>query len=365
MTEQNNTYKLGISEIKQMVSECIKKIISEGMSKLTYHFASLDSCVKILSKNEFHLTMSSNKADAKDNKRFFYLSTQRSRSKSISYARKFGSCVRIQLDGDALGYNYKGKPMDYWQYKQKYYDPEYNDVFGKGFTKSRREHQDFEMEDRVFSYKPVIKNANKYITRIDVYLDSSRENTIERERDMATTIYMLGRRLKINVFVYNDLNAFNSMSEKNINTEIENEYNSGSQPYIDNSYTNSERYKVLNGFRKTNTYVTILEHLFNILTHGKIYKKDKEAFDTISSILKQFGLEQYKGDLINQIRHSYGTSFIESCELLTSTTNAPIRKLNSIEYPDDNDSTKIMELGAYVLKKFGVSNFDDLKNVYL
>lgn len=365
MNEQQNTYNFSISDIKEIVSECVRKIISEQISDITYHFASLNSCVKILSKNEFHLTMSSNKADAYDNKRLFYLSTQRSRSKSISYARKFSSCARIQLNGTALGSKYKGNPIDYWRYKQNYYNPEYNDIYGVGLTSSRKEHQSFEMEDRIFSYEPIIGNANKYITRIDVLLDNSRADLMKRERDMAITIYMLGKRLGIETYIYSNLDDFNFMTANNINKEIESEYQNGSEPYIDNSYTNSDRYKISKEFMKENTYIKILENLLNLLTKGNIYKKNNEAFETISNVLKQFGLERYKDGLIKQIRRSYGTSFVESCELLSSTSNTPIRKLNSLEYPDDKDSTKIMQLGAYVLKKFGVSNFDDLKHVYL
>ena len=89
-------------DIKQMVSECVKKILSEGISNITYHFTSLESCIDILKLNSFNLTMSSNKSDTYDNKKLFYLSTQRSRNKELGYAGHLGSCVRIQLDGKKI-----------------------------------------------------------------------------------------------------------------------------------------------------------------------------------------------------------------------------------------------------------------------
>lgn len=58
-------------DIKQMVSECVKKILSEGISNITYHFTSLESCIDILKLNSFNLTMSSNKSDVYDNKKLF------------------------------------------------------------------------------------------------------------------------------------------------------------------------------------------------------------------------------------------------------------------------------------------------------
>lgn len=360
MKEQEKTYRLNLTEIKQIVSECVKRVVSESISQVSYHFASLKSCVSILDKNEFHLTLSSNRSDAFDNKRLFYLATQRSRNKRIAYASHFGTCARIQIDGNAISQRYKGKPVDYWQYKQKYYNPEY-EVFGTGFTTWKQEHHDFEMEDRIFSYKPVIKDADKYITRIDIYIDRSRKNWLEMDMDMALTIYMLCKRLKINVFVYDDLNAFNAMSKNNINAEFEEEMNKYSEPYFSKSYGDSERGKALGMKNKTDKYVEILYHLFNVLTMGNLRKNFNETFSIVSNVLKKFGLEHYKDDLVKRMMRGYGTQFIESCELLSSTANVPIRKLNTDEYQDDTDASKIMEVGAYVLRKLGASNFDDLK----
>ena len=144
------------AQLGNIIKERLKKVLNEGISDTTYHFTSLESCVYILKNNSFNLTMSSNRSDAYDNKRLFYLSTQRGRSKDIGYAGHLRSCVRIQLDGNALRTKYAGKPIDYWgasMGKQIYYN---DDISTKGMTSAKQHHPNFEMEDRIFSYEPTI-----------------------------------------------------------------------------------------------------------------------------------------------------------------------------------------------------------------
>lgn len=359
---QFNEMKLNFNDIKYLVTECVKKIISERINDKTYHFTSFPSCINILKNNRFNLTMSSNASDAYDNNRLFYLSTQRGRSKDIGYAGHLGSCIRIEINGYEMSQKYSGKPIDYWgnMGKQAYYNPENASIYGTGFTNSKKTHHGFEMEDRIFSHTPTIENASKYISRIDIYLSGQRKDLAEKEKDEAITILILAKRNSIPVFVYNNINDFNFMSKNNINSELEQLYKDNFQSKTKIDYRDYDRYKISDEMRKKYIFVTILEHLLNIYTHGNIFRKDEEMYRTISSVLKEFGLEQYKNDLIKEIKTSYGISVSESCYLLSSTSNAPIRKL-SHDYPDDDDAIKIMKLGAYILKKFNVSNFDDLR----
>lgn len=354
--------KITLNEIKDIVTECVKKIISERITDKTYHFTSFPSCINILKNNQFRLTLSSNSVDSYDRKRLFYLSTQRGRNKEIGYAGHIGSCIRIEINGYEMSQKYNGKPIDYWgtMGKQAYYNPENASIYGTGFTNSKKTHHSFEMEDRIFSYEPTIENASKYISRIDVYLSGMRKDLADKEKDEAITILILSKRLSIPVFVYNDMKDFNFMTDNTINSELEQLYKDDFQSKTEVDYRDYDRYKISDEMRKKRIFVTILEHLLNIYTHGNIFRKDEEMYRTISSVLKEFGLEQYKNDLIKEIKTTYAISVGESCYLLSSTTNAPIRKLNH-EFPDDNDANKIMELGSYILKKFNVSNFDELR----
>lgn len=370
---------LNINDIRQMVSECVEKILSEGISDITYHFTSLKSCVSILKDNEFHLTMSSNRSDAYNDKRLFYLSTQRGRNKELGYAGHLGSCVRIQLDGRKLKEQFKGMPVDYWggeMGKRSYYRQENDSIYGRGFNRSRQTHHNFEMEDRIFSYDPVIANASNYILRVDVYIDPRtdrlndtkvekyRNELLQRiadEKDEAISIFCFANRHKVPVYIYNNLNDFNFMTNNVINNEIEQMYRNDFHSRTEMRYDDYDRYKMGKDFTNESKYIEILKNLFNVMTSGKIYNRSQESYKTISTTLKKFGLEKYTNAVIDAINHSWGNSYEESCGLLSNTINAPIKGLNS-EIPND-DSNRIMRLGAYILRQKGVSNFDDCKRV--
>ena len=364
------------NDIIKIVSESVKKILSEGISDITYHFTSLQSCAYILKNNAFHLTMSSNRPDAYDKKRLFYLSTQRSRNKELGYAGHFDSCVRIQLDGKKLKENFKGMPIDYWgSMGKKSYNPEYDLAYGEGFNKARRTHHNFEMEDRIFSYDPVIQEASKYILRVDVYINprtdrinnpeyserykETQQQRINEDKDEAITIYCFANDNKIPVYIYNNLNDFNFMTNNIINDEIKEMYKNDFHSRTEMQYDDYDRYRMSKDLMRERSYIKILKHLFNVLTDGQIYNRTQENYKIISTTLKKFGLEKYTNAVINEINHSWGNSFEESCELLTNTINAPIRKLNT-EIPYD-DSNRIMRFGAYILKQKGVNNFNDCK----
>lgn len=374
--------RISINDISKMITESIQKVLSEGISNITYHFTSLNSCIKILKNNEFFLTLSTNKSDAYDNKRLFYLSTQRGRNKELGFAGHMSSCVRIQLDGNALMQNFKGRPVDYWGEtgKRSYYDPKYDYAHGPTFTRTKQTHHNFEMEDRIFSYEPVIKNADKYILRIDVYIDPQesylssenprvRENhlaEVNRDKDLAVTINWLCRHFNpgnnndnaMPVYFYDNLKDFNFMTNNTINDEIlklqQNDFHARTQM----DWRDYDRTKISNDFDNKDRYVEILKHLMVVYFDGKGLQNGQETYKKVADLLRKFGLEKYIESTVSRLNRAWSNDFLESCNLLTNTANAPLRKLNT-EHPG-NDSNKIMKLGAYVLRSKGANNFNDL-----
>ena len=348
------------AQLGNIIKDRLQKVLNEGISDTTYHFTSLDSCVDILKNNTFNLTMSSNRSDAYDSKRLFYLSTQRGRSKDIGYASHLSSCVRIQLDGNALRTKYTGKPVDYWgesMGKQVYYN---DGIYGKGMTSTRQHHPNFEMEDRILSYDPTIENASKYINRIDVYIKTDTNDTerLNSEKEAAVIIWALSKRYNIPFYIYNSLKDFNFMTDNIINNEIEQLYKDDFHAKTERDYSDQPLYRVHKDISHKNTYVTILLHLLNVLSDGEIFRKDNRAYALISNTLQKFGLEQYRPSVMSELKRTRGYAFNESCELLASTSNVPLKKLNT-KHPGD-DSNRIMRLGAWILKSKGVSNFDQL-----
>lgn len=374
--------KISVKDISKLISESIQKVLSEGISNITYHFTSLNSCIKILKNNEFFLTLSTNKSDAYDNKRLFYLSTQRGRNKELGFAGHMSSCVRIQLDGNALMQNLKGRPVDYWGEtgKRSYYDPKYDYAYGPTFTRTKQTHHNFEMEDRIFSYEPVIKNADKYILRIDVYIDPQesylssenprvRENhlaEVNRDKDLAVTINWLCRHFNhrnnkdnaMPVYFYDNLKDFNFMTNNTINDEILKLQQDDFHAKTQMDWRDYDRAKINNELDNKGKYVEILKHLMVVYFDGKGLRNGQETYKKVADLLRKYGLEKYIEGTVSRLNKAWGNDFLESCNLLTNTINAPLRKLNT-EFPGD-DANKIMKLGAYVLRSKGANNFNDL-----
>lgn len=134
--------------------------VSLSLSPVLFHYTSVANLSKVLTTNTFELTASDgNGAEQMIAGNHYYLSTTRHKLGSYSLRASSGFCL-ITLDGAKLSNNYKGKAVDYW---------------GQEYYSNPQAHADrFEAEDRIISTKvPFIKNASKYIQRVDIiYLDS-------------------------------------------------------------------------------------------------------------------------------------------------------------------------------------------------
>lgn len=125
----------------------ITDILLESASNIVYHFTSYNNALKILKHNTLALSPFLAKEAERmviDTTKLFYLST--ARSKLGNYGQNNYSMVAFVLDGRKLSQRYSAKAVDYW-----------------GTPKTS------EMEDRILSNKPYIKDANQYIISVDVY----------------------------------------------------------------------------------------------------------------------------------------------------------------------------------------------------
>lgn len=94
-----------------------QNLLTESLSRLVYHFCSLDAGLHICRDNEIKLSATfakqSEKAKRKDND--YYLSLTRQRNSQFGYSRKFSEVgVRIELDGEKLNNNFRGEHVNYW-----------------------------------------------------------------------------------------------------------------------------------------------------------------------------------------------------------------------------------------------------------
>ena len=132
------------------------KILSEGITDIIYHYTSLENFLSIVKNNEFVLRASNltKTSEYNNNGYYYYFSTTRGKNGDEGYGKAFEGTVRITLDGRKLSQRYKGQPFDYW---------------GPSWEKNTKNHEYDEMEDRILSNEPVIKNAIDYIIRADIF----------------------------------------------------------------------------------------------------------------------------------------------------------------------------------------------------
>ena len=113
--------KITIDEsiLHHLVMESLGKILmNEALSSKVYHFTSIKQAFDIMRSNEMFCQSSiAGSADDFSDKYKFYISFTRSRSpqEGFGYGKSRGmSTARIELDGEKLRNNFRGKAINYW-----------------------------------------------------------------------------------------------------------------------------------------------------------------------------------------------------------------------------------------------------------
>ena len=163
---RQNLYNVMLKHISESKEIKTKNILNESLTSIVYHFTSLDACIKILATNKFKLGFSLlHNNESFGNRRLFFLCVTRMMRGDVGYSSE--NKVRIELDGDKLNQRYNSQPISFFHNKGSS-----TSVKGRMLKKSfpaQQVHHVNESEDRVYSDKPIIPNAKKYIKRIDVY----------------------------------------------------------------------------------------------------------------------------------------------------------------------------------------------------
>jgi len=168
---------------------------SAGLSDIVYHFTSITAATNILTENVIKLTFISGADDVnKPDKKYYYLSTTRSRVGSYHTGHYVG--VLLKLNGRKLRDNYVGGPVDYW-------GPEFRKV-----APSKNE-----MEDRLWSDKPFIKDAIKYIDEVHVYFDN-KVGIEDYDKRQIRKLLIEAKKKGIPTFVYPTQKAANLLDKR-------------------------------------------------------------------------------------------------------------------------------------------------------
>lgn len=352
-------------------------LIQEGISDKLYHFTDIPKVVDILKYNTIPLATAISGADAEYIKKhnLFYLCCQRSKNCKLGFAytksgkgydndnqkSKIIFSVRIELDGYQLkadGYN--GRPLDYWGNSGKRSNIGY-DAFIKQFPglttlptpqevlKYQKHNKYFEMEDRIESNKPFIKNASKYIKRIDI-LDV---------RGISLTYsdcVNLGKKIGVPVYVYENVDDFN-MQNDNFDKRLYKYHNDKNK--IDVTHFFDYIKNIIS------PYITLYVDKFNLLKH---YDKERKARE----IINKFNLNKFIDDVaLYDIAYKATNKIFELESDLRNRENFVkflTREYMSYYTPSKeitfDDISNVLRCINYVLKLYKVKNIDELLKKY-
>lgn len=281
------------------------QFLSEGISSILYHFTSIHALEKILMTDTFELTASigtnvERELEAGDGL-YYYMSNARSRLGRYSANSPEG--VFIELDGKMLATKYKGMPVDYW---------------GRDFRKA--DPRSFEMEDRIYSKDPEIKDFHKYIKSISILVYpkpdyDKRPDDFERwrkiERIVENSVNM-SRKYNIPVYIYDDRKAFINGNKKK----------QRQAPY--KSYSTDK-----------------MESLADILEQGRFSFED---------------VEQYKAKLSDKAKdYLYDIQF-DSVRDVASSISTDIHNNKKPDSPNRNEVNRIVK----AMQKLKINKIEDL-----
>lgn len=181
------------------------RVLLEALTSKVYHATTYGSAISILRNNIIKL--SSNKEKGKHKKVEgkesypYFLSLARTSTSSYIKDTLSDNGVVLEFDGNRLNQNFKGMAVD-WHGNLSHEKRKGLSLRFDTKKVSKEEYLRFyEAEDRLFSKKPSILNARKFIKAVHV-LEASGESMEVSQRELKEVAK------EIPVFIYNSLNDF-------------------------------------------------------------------------------------------------------------------------------------------------------------
>ena len=339
---------------EQVLNIIQSSLLNESLSDEIFHFTSIGNLAYIVKHNAFILSSVFYSAtDFNIGEGYpFYMSFTRQFSNKFGYSQYKNSQdtnvknqlrVRIEVDGRALSSRYVGKPVNYHAYSVK--NNKQQQEAGNDVLKLVQIRQS---EDRLFSKKPIIENADRYIRRIDILYDHG-------DRKNSEILYTLLRFMrnplyKNKIFIYANENDFNFYHNTNyINDKI-------IQAYSDN-VTYSRRFS---GTDTTN------DDIVNNYTLGKGNGRFKQNVLTtkqcliIAHFLSIICYLDGTNDFISYINQS-----LEGYDIGSSIKNVAINKIYRYMLKIDvRDSKFLSEFSLKDLKYFPQNMLRDTRIIF-
>jgi len=274
----------------------------------------------------------------------------------------------IVLDGQKLmAAGFSGKPVDYWGWGDK-----------------------DEMEDRVYSDKPVIPNANKFIKEIHMLMDRTpemkepgpmdkmmnpdakpSEYPRDQKRDdiyirLMRNVFRASKQLDIPVYIYKDVKSFNLLDKRNATSSLGSARPSAPAP---KSWSPTPR-----SGRRRNPFADYMEML-KIQDKSKLSPEAKKRLDNMEGWYKDDSIRSLAADVHNartsDARPKLDALIEEMKKLkiytLTGLVDHLIKKFKVQEVQEDGGNDPIEKFETYIKDRHAVEVFslyaynDDIK----
>ena len=335
--------------IHKALKESIERLIlNERLSSTLYHFTYIGGLYKILKSDSFKLRSAYGRlSDDMHKTKKFYLSCTRQKNGLMGYSRKMN--VRITLDGDMLNANFEGGAVDYWgssMGKQAYYNK-------KSYKEVPYLQSDTENEDRLFSDKPVIRNATKYMKRIDVVV-----NNLKNPTTLSFLFHILISGYRNMIYIYDNEKDFNYQTDNTINDKIQ------EMRHLYDSIPNT--------LERENSVIYGLSHIlsFFIVVDNLTNKNYKEY---TSKLLRKYNLEKYITYVFPKINLHMNAENIDSTtidDIRTNTDSDTYEKIFLMlrDFLRERGFNNIQQAISYVRKRnkqsyWGDANYDTEKTI--
>lgn len=242
------------------------EFLTEAASAIVYHYTNTGAAARIMSSGEFLLASSTGTQAEKDYEvpgYPYFLSTTRTRVGDYHNRYVGSSAVMFVLNGTWLNYNYKTKPIDYWNRAW------IHDTSGQ---RSR------EAEDRVYSKTPAIPANAKSILEVHVLLKEQQEYRSPEVR----TILLSAKKQGIPAFLYTDETAWKLQDKrKAVNIAQTGDLLKGPQP-ARRSYSPGRNYledwlELIFKKNKDELTTSAAKKLRSLIVYGQGYRNEDDG----------------------------------------------------------------------------------------
>jgi len=181
-----------------------KSVIQEGFTDILYQYRSPHTILKILQKDSFFPSVSfGTSSEVAINKGYkYYISF--ARNLRGTYHRQGRMAAYMVINGRKLGERFKGSAIDYWE----------------GEAQRLGRPKETEVEDRLFTNEPVIKNAAQYIESIHVsmpFKTGTKSYSVNYTTPNIETLKELDEEAKkraIPIYYYTDVRSYRMKNTK-------------------------------------------------------------------------------------------------------------------------------------------------------